>query len=65
MAAMTETSLQTVLGLATLAVHVRLAIEAGAALAASFAAFVLYRLQNRYVGAAGPLLMAPVSSPTS
>lgn len=57
MAAMTETSLQTVLGLAMLAWPVRLAIEAGAALATILAAFVLYRLHNRHVGAAGPILI--------
>jgi small-conductance mechanosensitive channel/CRP-like cAMP-binding protein len=53
----TETSLQTILGLTALPQHVRLATEAGAALAGTLAAFVLYRLRSRDVGPAGPLLM--------
>src|SRR5579875_125074 len=54
---MTETSLQTVLGLAALAPHLRLAIEAGGALAAILASFVVYRVRPRYVGPAGPILI--------
>jgi small-conductance mechanosensitive channel len=54
---MTETSLQTVLSLSTLAPHVRLAIESGAALASILAAFALYRVRSRYVGPAGPILI--------
>jgi len=57
MAAMTETSLQTVLGLAMLAPHVRLAIEAGAVLATILAAFVLSRVHSRHMGVAGPVLI--------
>jgi small-conductance mechanosensitive channel/CRP-like cAMP-binding protein len=57
MAVLTETSLQTVLGLSMLTPELRVTVEAGAALAGMLAAFVLYRLQNRDVGPAGPLLM--------
>src|SRR5438045_3375691 len=57
MAALTETSLQTVFGLNLLTPHVRLAIESGVALAATISAFALYRLRSRYVGPAGPLLI--------
>ncbi len=53
---MTETSLQTILGLSMLAPHVRLAIEAGAAAAATLAAFSLSR-SDGYVGPAGPILI--------
>jgi small-conductance mechanosensitive channel len=54
---MTETSLQTVLGLAMMGPELRVPIEAGAALAAILAAFSLYRLRSRDVGPAGPLLI--------
>ncbi len=54
---MTETSLQTILGLTMLAPHVRLAIEAGLATAATLVAFTLNRSKNEYIGPAAPILM--------
>lgn len=53
---MTETSLQTVLGLASLPLHLRFAIELSTALVATLAAFVVYR-NDRYVGPAGFVLV--------
>jgi small-conductance mechanosensitive channel/CRP-like cAMP-binding protein len=57
MAAVTETSLQTVLGLTALAPHVRFAIESGVAGVAILAAFVIYRLRSPYVGPTAFLLI--------
>lgn len=54
---MTETSLQTLLGLSMLTPHVRLAIEAGIAAAATLTAFTLNREETGYVGPAGPILI--------
>src|SRR5271170_5625337 len=53
---MTETSLQTVLGLAGLPLHVRFAIELSMALMATLAAFAVRR-NDRYVGPAGFVLV--------
>ncbi len=54
---MAETSLQTILSLTVLAPHVRLAVEAGLATAATLAAFALNRSDSGYVGPAGPILI--------
>lgn len=53
---MTETSLQTVLGLAALPLHPRFAIELGLALMAALCALVVRR-RSRYVGPAGFVLL--------
>jgi small-conductance mechanosensitive channel len=56
-AVLTETSLQTVLGLTALPPDVRLTLETGLGLFAILVAFALYRLRSRNVGPAGILLM--------
>ncbi|HEY2106365.1 MAG TPA: mechanosensitive ion channel family protein [Candidatus Binataceae bacterium] len=55
---MTETSLQTVLGLATLSLDVRFAVEIGIAVGAVVGALIVRRLDNAYVGPAGLFLIA-------